>query len=57
MIVTVGDLVGIGAEMRWVKAGLAGMQFSTPIEIEKALGKAVRAPKVPATPTSFRPLL
>ncbi|HEX8415353.1 MAG TPA: PilZ domain-containing protein [Sphingomicrobium sp.] len=53
MIVTVGNLMAIGAEVRWVKDDLAGIKFTRPIQIADALGKAARPPKLPKSSLTF----
>ena len=45
IVVTVGHLVAIGAQIVWIDQGLAGMKFNKPIQIELALAKAIVPPK------------
>ena len=47
LIVSVGDMMAIEAEVRWVADGLAGMKFARSINIADALGRAARPPKMP----------
>ena len=47
LVVTIGNLMAVGAEVRWVANGLAGMKFTRPINIADALGFAARPPKIP----------
>jgi acyl-CoA hydrolase len=54
LVVTVGNLMAIGAEVRWVMDDVAGMKFTRPIQIADALGKAARPPKMPKSSLTFR---
>ena len=55
IVVTVGDLVAVGAQVRWVDGSLAGLQFAHEIEIAKALGNAVVPPRMSTVRNPLRP--
>jgi len=45
VLVAVGVLTAVGATVRWVKDGQAGLQFATRIDPDQARSKAAIAPK------------
>ena len=53
LILTVGNLMAVGAQVQWVLNGCAGMQFTQSISIDDALGKAARPPKMTKPSLTF----
>jgi hypothetical protein len=45
LIISVGSLAEVSAQVRWARNGLAGLQFMQPVEVGRALGKAAIPPK------------
>ncbi|WP_367305076.1 PilZ domain-containing protein [Sphingomonas tagetis] len=45
LLVGIGTLAEVIAQVRWVRAGLAGLKFTHTIDINRALGKAAIPPK------------
>jgi hypothetical protein len=45
LVIGIGSLVEVAAQVRWVRGGLAGLKFTQTIDISKALGNAIIPPK------------
>jgi hypothetical protein len=45
LVVTIGSIEEVAAQVRWTRSGLAGLKFTQPIDIGKALEKAAIRPK------------
>ncbi|MCP3732502.1 PilZ domain-containing protein [Sphingomonas sp. MG17] len=45
LVISIGSLVEVAAQVRWVRGGLAGLKFIQAIDIGKALGNAAIPPK------------
>lgn len=54
IVITVGNIIAVGASVRWVHNGLAGLQFSEPIVLAHALVKVAKPPDISLAPARLR---